>query len=312
MCCNVNVSSLFINDNDDFDEQITIGWSLWTIRNNHVELQHSTGLFRSVIGELNSRWLSFVTHVYVTRQQRDYVRNIKLTSSLTTFAVVHVDFAENFTFIVQTEIQSAYWNQKQATVYTVLIDISVHHRNMVIVSNRMTHDTAFVYCTQKLIVAFILKEFPTINRIYYVRYVTILFSQWTSISSHISYSDGALSQYKNNNNILNLSRHEEDFGIPATWAFTSSGHGKSGGDGLGTVVKSSARRYLLKGGPEIAFSFEKDFYTFILKKHGRKSPHAKSDHRNKLSVNTSIVNNDDLTDDEDNISAHSSNSIDVQ
>jgi hypothetical protein len=133
------------------------------------------GSFRSLIDELNLRWSSFVTHTYVTRQQRDYVKKIKLTSSLTIFAVIQVDFAENFSFIVQKEILSAYWNQKQATIYTVVINIGADHRNMVIISDRMVHDTTFVYCTQKLIVAFIQEEFPTVNKINYVRYEITLF-----------------------------------------------------------------------------------------------------------------------------------------
>jgi hypothetical protein len=173
-CCNVNVSDLFIGD-DDFDEELDTSWSLWVTTNNHVELQHFTGSFRSLLDQLNSRWLSFVTHTYVTRQQREYIKKIKLTSSLTTFAVVHVDFAENFGFITQKEIQSAYWNKKQVTIYTVVINVGANHRNMVIVSNRMVHDTTFVYCTQKIIVSFIRKEFPTVNKINYVRYDTILF-----------------------------------------------------------------------------------------------------------------------------------------
>ncbi len=83
--------------------------------------------------------------------------------------MIQVDFAENFSFIIQKEIQSAYWNQKQATIYTVVINIGADHRNMVIISDRMIHDTTFVYCTQKLMVAFIREEFPTVNKINYVR-----------------------------------------------------------------------------------------------------------------------------------------------
>jgi hypothetical protein len=86
-----------------------------------------------------------------------------------------MDFAENFTLIIQKEIQSAYWNQKQVTIYTVVINVGANHRNMVIISDRMVHDTTFVYCTQKLIVEFIREEFPTIMKINYVRYEITVF-----------------------------------------------------------------------------------------------------------------------------------------
>ncbi len=169
-CYSMSVSSLFITNRDDIDEMPDTTWSLWTTTNNHIELLHSHGSFRSLIDQLDRRWSSFVTHTYVTRQQREYIKTIKLTSHLTTFAVVQMDFAENFSFVVQKEIQSAYWNKKQASLYTIVITVGTDHRNMVIISNRMVHDTAFVYCAQKLIVKFIKDEYPTIQKINYVRY----------------------------------------------------------------------------------------------------------------------------------------------
>ena len=74
------------------------------------------------------------------------------------------------------------------------------------------------------------------------------------------YSDGALSQFKDNYNIMNLALHHQDFGIEVGWTFSSSVHGKNPCDGLGAVVKSSARKYLLKQGPEEAFSSAKKIF----------------------------------------------------
>ncbi len=151
-CCSMSVSSLFITNRDDIDEMPDTTWSLWTTTNNHIELLHSHGSFRSLIDQLDRRWSSFVTHTYVTRQQREYIKTIKLTSHLTTFAAVQMDFAENFSFVVQKEIRSAYWNKKHASLYTIVITAGTDHRNMVIISNRMVHDT------------------PTIKKNNYVRY----------------------------------------------------------------------------------------------------------------------------------------------
>jgi hypothetical protein len=86
-----------------------------------------------------------------------------------------MDFAENFSFVVQKEIQSAYWNQKQTTLYTIVINVGSDHRNMVIISNRMVHDPTFVYCAQQLIVKFIREEYPSVHKINYVRYEITLF-----------------------------------------------------------------------------------------------------------------------------------------
>ncbi|CAF4975031.1 unnamed protein product [Rotaria sp. Silwood1] len=267
-CCNMNVSSLFITDREDIDEKADTSWSLWTTSNNHVELLHYHGSFRSLIDQLDSRWSSFLTHTYVTRQQREHIKTVKLTSHPTTFAVVQMDFAENFSFVVQKQIQSAYWHQKQASLYTVVITVGTNHHNMVIISNRMVHDTAFVYCTQKLIVKFIKDEYPTIQKINYI-------------------SDGAPSQFKNNHNMMNLAVHLQDFNVKAAWTFTSSGHGRSPCDGLGAFVKSTARKYLLKQGPGVAFCSAKDFYQFTLEKTSRILYTVKSE-RSTKTTNLSI------------------------
>lgn len=92
---------------------------------------------------------------------------------------------------------------------------------------------------------------------------------------------------------MNLSLHKEDFGIKAAWTFTSSGHGKSPCDDPRAVVKSSARKYLLKGDPEMTFISAKDFYTFTLQKNSRTSSQTKCADRNKSSSSTSSVNSDD-------------------
>ena len=122
-----------MSNDAEIDEKPDAAWSLWTTTNNRVELLHCHGSFRSLIDELDGRWSSFVTHTYVTRQQRDHVKAIKLTSNLTTFVVVQMDFAESFSFVVQKEIQSAYWNQKQASLYAIVITINTEHRNMTII-----------------------------------------------------------------------------------------------------------------------------------------------------------------------------------
>ena len=312
-CCNINISSLVLTANDDVDEKPDISWSLWISSNNHVELQHLNGSFRSLIDHLNSRWSSFVTHTYVTRQQRDYVKTIKLTSSFTTFAVVQVDFAENFSFVIQKEVQAAYWSQKQATIYTVVITIGGNHHSMVIISNCMVHDTSFVYCTQKLIVAFIRDEYPTVNKINYVRYASISFRPYFLTCFYFLCSDGAPSQYKNNKNIMNLSFHQQDFGIKAAWTFTSSGHGKSPCDGLGAATKSPARKYSLRQGPEKAFCSAKDFFKFTLENTSRTLSSTKYIRQSKAFNSTIDTDNNDSSDEEiSTVTSRHTRSIEVK
>jgi hypothetical protein len=70
-------------------------------------------------------------------------------------------------------------------------------------------------------------------------------------------------------NIHNLAHHHQDFQIEASWSFSSSGHGKGPCDGVGAVVKSTATRHLIKGGPNASFSTPKHFFQWCLEKNDR-------------------------------------------
>ena len=83
------------------------------------------------------------------------------------------------------------------------------------------------------------------------------------VISLLSFSDGACAHFKNNASILNLIHHKSDFGLDASWTFTATGHGKGAGDGIGAVLKSTARRATLS--KNILMSNAKDFYEFSLK-----------------------------------------------
>ena len=60
--------------------------------------------------------------------------------------------------------------------------------------------------------------------------------------------------------MINLVNHKTDFGLDACWSYTATGHGKGAGDGVGAVIKSTARRATLS--KNILLSSPKDFYAF--------------------------------------------------
>ncbi|CAF4268058.1 unnamed protein product, partial [Rotaria sordida] len=65
--------------------------------------------------------------------------------------------------------------------------------------------------------------------------------------------------------MINITYHEKDFGLPASWTFSATSHGKGPVDGIGAAVKSRATRFLLSGSAERAFLSPEDLLT-ILKK----------------------------------------------
>lgn len=60
--------------------------------------------------------------------------------------------------------------------------------------------------------------------------------------------------------MLNLVKHKTDFGLDACWTFSATGHGKGAGDGIGAVLKSTARRVTRT--TNMLLSTAKDFYEF--------------------------------------------------
>ena len=82
-------------------------------------------------------------------------------------------------------------------------------------SDVVEHDTSFVWKLKQKLTEYIRNNFPNIKFIEY-------------------FSDGCAGQYKN---FLNLTHHQLDFNLAASWSFFASSHGKSPCDGIGEVVK---------------------------------------------------------------------------
>ena len=159
----------------------------------------------------------------MAKAQQKYMNNLKSSLKSKTEIIVQGDFAENFSYVVQDEIQSFHWDNKQATLhpfiaYRRLADESLQHRNVCILSYVTEHNTYTVYAFLQVLLEYLKAEFPEVQKVYY-------------------FTDGCASQYKNKSNFINLCNHVKDFGIQAEWHFFATSHGKSVCDGIGGTVK---------------------------------------------------------------------------
>ena len=142
------------------------------------------------------------------------------------------DFAENYQYLIQDEIQSYHWSKEYCTLHPVVVyyrnnDGVLNHLSLCFISDDNTHDTAFVYQVQKMMIDHIRTVLPHVTKILY-------------------FSDGCGGQYKNYKNFINLCLHKEDFGISAEWVFFATSHGKSPCDGIGGSVKRHAAKRSLQ------------------------------------------------------------------
>lgn len=166
-CRHLKASDI-ICDGVNIEIQEPASWFIWKSVNSRYELLNQNGTFGALLKDIDDLWPNFITHSFCTRMQREYIKLIKETSTITTFVVIQLDFAQNFTFVTQREIQSAYYTRRQATLFTVYIRIGEEYRNMALVSDYLAHDTRFVYCAQKIILDFVKKEYPNVIKINYV------------------------------------------------------------------------------------------------------------------------------------------------
>jgi len=169
-------------------------------------------------------------HSYLAKCQTNFLKQLKETLNKNE-AFVLGDFAENFSFLLQDEIQSYHWSKEYCTLHPLVIyflgdNDDLRHMSLCFISDDNIHDTSFVYQVQTITISHLKATLPHINKLYY-------------------YSDGCGGQYKNYKNFTNLLYHEKDFGISAEWVFFATSHGKSPCDGIGGAVKRhTAKRSL--------------------------------------------------------------------
>jgi hypothetical protein len=212
--------------------------------NNKITLQRIDGSVGDLIDEFDLQWYQFLEHNFITTQQFDSIKKLKEEANEQLSIVVQMDFSENHNLLNQHEIMQAHWTTAQAAIFTahVRVDKNKYH-SIAIISDYLSHDVKFVHAAQGIISDYILSLYPFVKQLKYV-------------------SDGAPQHFKNNKSILNLTYHEQDFGIPASWTFSATAHGKGPMDGIGAAIKYRATRKVLSGKAEDAILTPEQLFRF--------------------------------------------------
>ena len=170
-------------------------------------------------------------HDFIAKEQSKFFSDKK--SSLKAGEVLVIaDFSENYSFILQDAAQGFHWNNAQATLHPFVCyyrnDKELEHINCVVISDCLKHGTVAVHLFQRKLIK-LLKENLDFD-----------------IQKLIYFSDGAVTQYKNFKNFINLCNHKSEFGIDAEWHFFATSHGKGPCDGLGGTIKRLAAKASLQ------------------------------------------------------------------
>ena len=170
-------------------------------------------------------------HSFISRSQAQYLKKLKKEIDGST-CIVLLDFAENYHYVIQDEVQSYHWNRDQCTIHPVIcyylgVDGFLASKSLCFISDDLLHDTSFVHEVQRQLCDNIKECLPHIRFIHY-------------------FSDGCTAQYKNYKNFMNLCYHKVEFDLDASWSFFATSHGKSPCDGIGGTVKRSLARSSLQ------------------------------------------------------------------
>lgn len=168
----------------------------------------------------------FLKHSFVKREQPEmfnlHNRPRAINEEYSLEALLQIDFAENFVCEAQDEVQSAYWNQRQLSLFTSALHYNDEIRSKVFVSNNTNH-------TKETIIPYIYKLLVTLP---------------STVKILKVWSDGPSSQFKNRYIAAMIQHLETKFNIPIMWNYFATSHGKGCIDGVGATAKTIVRKHV--------------------------------------------------------------------
>ena len=181
-----------IGDFDDDDD--VIEFSQWTTTD-QSNLTHHTETVNEYVNIVIEQLHILTAHSYISKSQSRYSK--KLKSEIDNSTVLFLgDFAENYQFVIQDEVQGFHWNNSQCTLHPVVTyyqeNDELKNISYCVISDDRKHDVALVYEVQKAILA-------------------DLKCKLSGLSTIIYFIDGCAGQYKNWKKFYNLCQHKSDF-----------------------------------------------------------------------------------------------------
>lgn len=127
------------------------------------------------------------SHHFIAKHQSSYLAKLKVNIHQNE-AVVLLDFAENYSFLIQ--VQGFHWGNSQATIHPFVAYYKDHkgetcHISMCVISDHWQHSTTSVHRFQREALSYLQDVRPNLSNMCY-------------------FSDGAASQYKDFKNFSNL------------------------------------------------------------------------------------------------------------
>ena len=227
----------YFKDNDP-EELIEYKQWIHTDRDTLETQQLST---EEYVEDIAAKLWNLSCHHYIAKHQSQHLKALKSDLKEGEFTIL-MDFAENYSFLVQEAVQDFHWENSQATVHPFVVyyreNEEVQCVNLCVISDCLRHDMITVHVYIGKVINYLKMQFSKISHIHY-------------------FSDGSAAQYKNFKNFFNLCHREE-------WNFFGTSHGKSPCDGIGGTTKQLAARASLQRLYENQILTFKDLFNFCI------------------------------------------------
>lgn len=229
-CPNFSVLSeqlMSFYEKHDIHENVIIRYKQWLSTEGRCSLEDVSKPCKEFFDLFAEKINALAPHSFIASQQAQFLKEKKV--NLEPFELlVSCDFSENYSFVIQNEVQGYHWNNQQATIHPFVVYFKnekneLQHWSYVIISECRSHDAVAIHLFISKLIGRLKNKFSKINKITYI-------------------TDGTGAQYKNKFNFINLYMHKSDHGFDAEWHFHATSHGKGPCDGIGGTLKRKAAR----------------------------------------------------------------------
>lgn len=224
------VDKIFSNFDLASDKNKEIFYKQWSKEGDRVQLISVTQTVEELIEKSVFIFNDSIYHHYVFKEQSRYLKDLKSNLNENT-VIIMMDFAQNYTFVVQDEVQGHYWSRNCCTLHPVVIYFrkngELKHESLCFITDDLKHDVSAVHVFVNHVIAYIKEKFPGKTEVKF-------------------FTDGCGGQYKCCTNFLFLCEFETLHGIKVEWIFLATSHGKSPCDATGGTVKRNAAKESLR------------------------------------------------------------------
>ena len=169
---------VFNANEDEPEDLITFKQWVQTDRTTLVTLQLPLQEF---ITKICSTFHELRHHHFIAKAQAKFLTNLK-SNLPENAAVILLDFAENYSFVIQDAVQGHHWDNSQATLHPFVVyykdGSDIVTSSFCVISDSLKHDTVSVHAFITTLLNHMKTHNPQIQKVFY-------------------FSDGAASQYKN-------------------------------------------------------------------------------------------------------------------